>query len=279
MNEFKRGKGFETRHLGEDIMIGATSNPGYPAHFQDSVELFYLKSGNYKIKINNEIHEIHGGDLVVILPFQLHEFFNSDSTNQELVILLNINLLPDFKRKIESCEFETSVIRRERIPQQLVDLLNMFEHFGIYISEPSMRDALRKYLGNAIMWYVFQLLPIKTKHNGRLDVVQQVVQYIYNNYNDPSLSLEEISHNLGYNRTYLSNIVNSVFGMNFRSILNMIRIQEAKKLIPYTDNNLSDICHSCGFNSIRTFNRTFLRSEGMSPREYRYIVSGASKDS
>ena len=260
---------FEKEQFGISSNVGVTSNPGYMAHFQDSLELFYLKSGNYRVKVNGASYELHGGDMAVILPYQVHEYINVDSTNKELVILLNTNLMDDYRSRLENCGFKDPIIRKEQMPQQLVNLLFTFEKIGIKEDDEEELALLRKHLGNAVMWYIFKIIPLKRSGNGRLSVIQNFTKFLYNNYSNGDLKLEDIAKKLGYNCTYLSNAINIAFGMNFKSVLNTIRIREAKKLVAHSDKTITEICHQCGFNSVRTFNRAFLNFEGMPPREYR----------
>ena len=43
-------------------------------------------------------------------------------------------------------------------------------------------------------------------------------------------------------------------------------------LLQHSDRSITDICHSAGFGSLRTFNRTFLNTYKMSPRDYRKMI-------
>jgi AraC-like DNA-binding protein len=43
----------------------------------------------------------------------------------------------------------------------------------------------------------------------------------------------------------------------------------AKRLLIHTDNKIADISLECGFGSSSYFSKTFVKSEGISPAEYR----------
>lgn len=58
-------------------------------------------------------------------------------------------------------------------------------------------------------------------------------------------------------------------GAGFVEYINRVRTNKACYLLRETDYQISDIAVECGYMSISNFNKQFLKSEGMSPRDYR----------
>lgn len=88
-------------------------------------------------------------------------------------------------------------------------------------------------------------------------------------YLDPDISLENLSHLLNTNRTYLSKVINEVYGMNFTSYINEYRIKKAiltisqhQSLDMYT---LEGIAKSIGFTNRMTFITAFKKYTGVTP--------------
>ena len=48
-----------------------------------------------------------------------------------------------------------------------------------------------------------------------------------------------------------------------------MRINRACKLLGEDSLNITEIANECGFSTIRTFNRVFLKTVGMTPKAYR----------
>ena len=57
--------------------------------------------------------------------------------------------------------------------------------------------------------------------------------------------------------------------MGFRAYLNALRMEEAKRLLKTTDEPITQIAYSCGYNSQTTFNRVFRERFDKTPREMR----------
>lgn len=71
-------------------------------------------------------------------------------------------------------------------------------------------------------------------------------------------------------------IHNLNFGMNFSAYVNQIRLDEAVKLLKYTNKTSGEIANECEFSTIRIFNITFKNHFGITPREYRKKYKGSS---
>ena len=96
-----------------------------------------------------------------------------------------------------------------------------------------------------------------------------------NLFRDEELSLQRMSELLGVTSHQLSNVINRKLKMNFRSYLNSYRVAEARKLL--VDNpemSVLEIAFATGFNSKSSFNESFLRLCGVSPREFRNQKNG-----
>lgn len=88
-------------------------------------------------------------------------------------------------------------------------------------------------------------------------------------YLNPSLKLGDMAAELGTNRTYLSNYLNTTLGISFYDYINSLRLDYATEALKNSDEPLTSIAARSGFNSYSTFRRVFLAKYGMSPSEYR----------
>jgi len=88
-------------------------------------------------------------------------------------------------------------------------------------------------------------------------------------FRDPNLSLGRLSRKIGIPARQVSMAVNQVYTMNISKVLNQYRITYAKKLLVNTDDNITDIYLSAGFQTKSNFNREFARITGKTPSVYR----------
>lgn len=89
-------------------------------------------------------------------------------------------------------------------------------------------------------------------------------------YLEEKLSLKNAAAILDINHQQLSEILNKELGKSFSSFVNDFRISDAKKmLVDEPELPVIRIAMTVGFNSVRTFNRVFAGSTGVTPVEYR----------
>jgi AraC-like DNA-binding protein len=96
-----------------------------------------------------------------------------------------------------------------------------------------------------------------------------VRSYIVQNYDNPDISLDKISKEIGMSQKRIADIVRTEYAMNIKECINWLRLQEAKRLLTETDMNITDIAFRLGFNSNSYFGSLFKSREGLSPKEYR----------
>lgn len=86
-------------------------------------------------------------------------------------------------------------------------------------------------------------------------------------YLKPGLSLGDVAERLGSNKTYISKMVNNTYNLGFPELLNILRIDYAEHYIMLHKNAKQDeIAEACGFFSASSFNNTFKKITGMTPK-------------
>jgi tetratricopeptide (TPR) repeat protein len=91
-----------------------------------------------------------------------------------------------------------------------------------------------------------------------------------------SISLEEVSAKLGTNRTYLSRAINNILNKNFNSIINELRVREARQLLvdeKYDHISVEGIGEMVGYNSRIAFYNNFKKITGLSPSYFKASIS------
>ena len=83
------------------------------------------------------------------------------------------------------------------------------------------------------------------------------------------LTLEQMARDLGYNYTYLSAYFNQRLHTGFQDFVNQYRVSHAAMLLQGSSIPVTQVAEQCGFGTIRSFNRVFLKSLGMSPSAFR----------
>lgn len=84
------------------------------------------------------------------------------------------------------------------------------------------------------------------------------------------VTIQDLSREIGINRTYLSNFINETYGTNFNNWINGLRIREAKQqILTSSKDSLSEIARKVGFADLAHFSKIFKKHEGISPSDWK----------
>ena len=98
---------------------------------------------------------------------------------------------------------------------------------------------------------------------------EEIVQYIKDNYPDPTLCMASVSKQFGVSERFVYNAVMETTGINVSNFLAQCRMQQAAMLLRDTDENISAIAEKCGYPVESTFYRNFKKYYRMTPAEYK----------
>lgn len=100
--------------------------------------------------------------------------------------------------------------------------------------------------------------------------IKRVLRYIKDNYTF-NLSREGLAASINIHPDNLSKLFKMSTSMKLGDYVNDLRIKDAAKKLVETDEKVIDIAFSVGFDSLRTFNRVFLKFMKATPENYRKI--------
>jgi len=105
------------------------------------------------------------------------------------------------------------------------------------------------------------------------ELSQKVVHYLEAHFTR-DITLNTLARELDYNKSYLCAAFKKDTHLTIWDCLNTIRIRRAAELIVYSDHSLNQIAQLCGFSSVCTFNRVFLKYVGTTPGQCRRAYPG-----
>lgn len=81
------------------------------------------------------------------------------------------------------------------------------------------------------------------------------------------LTLQDVAERLDSNKTYISKMVNQTYGIGFPEVLNIMRVDYAQQYMNmHAEAAQEDIAKASGFQSASSFNSTFKRITGYTPK-------------
>ena len=83
----------------------------------------------------------------------------------------------------------------------------------------------------------------------------------------PRLTLNDVADRLNTNKTYVSKMVNNTYNLGFPELINTLRVDYAEQyILNHREAKQNEIAERCGFLSASSFNNTFKKVTGMTPK-------------
>ncbi len=89
---------------------------------------------------------------------------------------------------------------------------------------------------------------------------------------NPKITLADLATKLEVHHNYVSQAINSYYGVSFKELINSLRVNEAKRLLLERKNDrltFEAIAEMAGFNSVSSFNASFKRIVGETPSAFK----------
>lgn len=243
-------------------------------HSHTFYELYCLLEGERVYFVNGKVYVAKQGDIVLIVPHDLHSTASSQVEQFERIL---VHFAPEFLHEasrslLQLPSFQKSVLIRvprkeqpeiERLLLQMVgeckDRLSLYD------------DCVRHLLAELLIWLhridaVSHLLP--QSNHPMHQKVSEITAYIQLNFRS-ALTLEKLAQQYFISPAYLSRIFLKLTGFHISEYIRVVRIREAQKLLRTTRHKVQAIAEQVGFEHVSHFNKTFKQVTGVSPLHYR----------
>lgn len=246
------------------IRVTGDENLSFPSHLHRQVELFFIEDGEISVVYNFQPFSLYKGDLCIIFPNTVHSY-ETPSHSKASIVLANTELIVDFADILTKYQCDHPFVRCSDMEPEM---LHSYRRILELCNRSSDVRLIKGYLYILFSYFLACMKLHPREYNVNLNTAHQALTYISQNYKE-NLTLENVSHQLGISKSHLSRCFAEKLGCNFIEYINMLRINEACRLLSTTESSIIQISFDCGFNSQRTFNRVFLKVCGISPKEYR----------
>ena len=275
----------ETKHHGEvrfPFNIYPCTIPGdfrqVAVHWQDSMELVYIKRGSGLVQTGAQVCAAQSGDIFVLTPGTLHAIRQAESRTMEYEnIIFDVELLGGAEDLCAEKYLLPLQSGRLALPEhitpdevwypQAADCLkeaeeaNRCKQFGY---ELCIKGALLRFL--ALLIAQSKALPPAEKASSQR--LRAVLQWISAHYSEP-VCVADAAALCQCSPNHFMRWFRQMTGQTFIIFLREYRLNAAAEALRTTEDTILSISEQCGFENLSYFNREFKAHFGMTPREYR----------
>lgn len=254
---------------------GLDENHFFNAHWHNDLEFSLLLEGQMEMTLNEHTQMAYPGDIMVCGRDVLHSGRSIGNT-LNLTIVFDPSYIRDIDagKKLPSCFLNREMREQLAVPDSIYkEIVDIFMKISSEVDKEGegISEVAIDYLNIAYQYLYRYLSSVREEtrmSKAQYDIMKQVVEYTQDHCKS-NISLKELSDRFGVSQSQLSRYFHNTFEKTFKAYLLNVRIAQSKLLLCNTEESIIDIAMNCGFNSIRTFNRTFKDIEDCTPSHYR----------
>ncbi len=275
-------------HIPENVLVSAFQMIRYmPAHWHrnDYLEVYYVVSGSCPMMLDNETVWMSPGTVLLLAPFANH----ATPCYSDDCILLSFLIRPEFFMINWGSQKVANSILPNFIFHALNDnsgdaymrfdtnkdlhlrtlFLNLYDE---YCSNKRYQSIMMTTKFYELLIYLIReyeekaILPSSNSvrwRNGHAELFGYIQTYY------ATLTLNELAEKFGYSRRQMIRIITNCTGSNFNTIVWILRMDQACRLLRDTDNRIEDIAHRVGYQDLSAFHRAFAKRMNITPAKYR----------
>jgi len=255
----------------------------YPIHQHEIFELNFVENGAGCRRVVGDNRENIGDyDLVLITSPELEHVWEQGDCHSDDIHEVTIQFYVDFENPM--APYHTNPFRS--IYQMLMKAKHglAFSLKGIMTVYHRLTRLASISEGFLAVQELFGILYELSKDDGARELsssafakvavgsdsrrVLKVKHYIDEHYMD-ELRLQLFSDMVGMAPSAFSRFFKQHTAKNLNEYIVDVRLGHAARMLVDTSSSVSEICYSCGFNTLSNFNRLFRKRKGLSPTEFR----------
>ncbi|WP_334137156.1 AraC family transcriptional regulator [Muricomes intestini] len=257
-----------------------------PLHWHDEIELIVIKKGQGYVSVDFETRTVTAGDIVFVLPGQLHSIEQKAEYAMEYEnIIFKAEILITGENDFCAGEFIFPLLQ-SKLPvltfitpscTDYPDLLGCIGHIDeLCAARPQgYQLALKGYL----FQFFFLLISVhgnkESVRNARqksLEKLKILLKYVEEHYAEP-ITVEKMARIAFYSKSHFMKFFKTHMETGFMEYLNDYRLTMAARLLLTTEDSILEVAAQSGFNNLSYFNRLFKRKYAQTPGQYRKAAS------
>lgn len=243
---------FESQHSIDEALfaIRYMMNITFPLHLHRSFEYVEQICGSTEITICDQKYLLKPGDAVLIFPLQPHSYATV-ARGRIRICIFSPNFVTSFYKTNQNKIPENN--KFQCFLPQTISSDNIFHKKALTYFICGEFDRDRKY--------------IDASRKNENQILVKLLLYTDKNFRSRCL-LRDAAASIGYDYAYISKLFKRKVGISFRQYVNNLRIIESKRLLIDGTKSIEEVAECCGFSSLRTFDREFLKQVETTPSNY-----------
>lgn len=251
----------EIRHYDgeEHVWAGKYHYVNNQPHWHTDFELVVIDNGRATFNVDNKVYELTEGESILIPSSATHQITSTEDSTLTFFIF--------------ECKPIQTIVGNRKLCSPVLTGNYHFDEIYVNIAKDLQSKSRLEVLSanNRIERLILDIFLGEETVESRKDNSYMEIRYkrllenIDENYS--TYTIDDAANFVALSVSYFSKFFKQMAGMTFTQYLNLVRVEKAIELIQNNETSMATIAISCGFGTIRNFNRVFKSTTGFSPRE------------
>ena len=256
---------FEKRNMGIEA-VEKTNFQGFPMMFHPHIEILCVLDGSIRVNVDSTERVISSGEFCVVFPYVLHNYEDAPNTKFRLIMVAP-QYLPGFEEQLLGAKAKSPFFTLDPTCDFLTKRAVSCIASGTAIGEKTACGYI-----SALMGEILQKTSLTNTNLPENTALKRLVIYCNQHYTEP-ITVRSAATACYISESLVSKLFAKEIGCPFRSYVNALRINYAKRQLRKTNKSITDIMYAAGFQNQSSFNRVFFEQCGQTPRQFRSSAS------
>lgn len=264
------------------INIRVTHIENYPLHYHYDPEFIYVLKGFVTLKCGSSIYKMQQGDIFVVNESEVHGIYHCSTDNVVLMIQINTKYYIKQFPNLNNSVYRT--LSKDRSDENLLHLRSQLLHVafnylkrspGYKMEDTELMVDIIQFMDKYFASFYFEGKTVMQKKFEKPELTERlgrIINYLYKHHSE-NITLKDLANEEFLSEYYISHLITTGTGLNFRELLAFARVEESEKLLLQSNEKISSIAKKSGFSTTEYYRKFFKKWYRCDPEEYRVLYS------
>lgn len=242
--------------------VNINRDDGY-MHWHAATELLYCIEGT-SVAVSETRHILlNPGDLAVINPSRLHNFYTHGPCKYAAV-LLSPALTSAYDLTDKPIQ---PFVSDGEISRCMTEILTALEQKQPYYRAEVRAQLMMLFVDLRRRFPEGEPNENRSDNRRKIELVKAVIEYIRHNFAQP-ITVDSVCRAVSFSRSYVCHVFKEVTDQSLVQYINFVRCSNARILLASKNYTITECAEKSGFNTLSYFSRIYKKQMGVAPSEH-----------
>lgn len=248
------------------IFHHTTLSPYYSdflSHWHENVELLFVIEGEITVMSDANIVTAHKDDIVFINSNNVHHIHTDELEAKYYCLIIGGEFSMEHGLDTEEVIFQR-LISDNYVKDKYLAIKEEFRAKKV-LYKSAIKSLVMEMLIYLYREYAVSETTLSNKRKTeKIVIIKKAIRYIQDNY-QKNITVLDTAEYVGLSKYYFCHIFKEFTGITTVRYINILRCENAKKMLQNGDYRVEEVAYLCGFDNLSYFTKTYKRYMGCLP--------------